>query len=514
MPERFYITTPIYYPNGEPHLGHIYTTLCADTLARYHRLKGDDVRFLTGTDEHGIKMVKTAADEKTTPEALADKNAAIFRDAFKEFGISNDDFIRTTESRHKQAVTEIVRRLLASGDIYLGHYEGWYDEGQEEFITETEAKDADYKSKISKRPLVRYKEPTYFFKLTKYVDAVFKAIESDQIQVRPISRKNEVLSKLKGWDQDLSISRASLKWGIPMPNDPNHVLYVWIDALSNYITALDWPVNEKSDLIKYWPADVHLIGKEILWFHAFYWPAMLMALGQKLPKKLFAHGWWTANGEKMSKSMGNFIGIEKLRELSKKFGQDSLRFYMLKAAPFGNDLDWTDTEFLASYAEIGNVLGNLLNRGLNMLAKYRNSIVPDIATTGPEDSPLRAAIDTFPKQLQEAYEKIELQRAALLPLELARAANTYIDQTRPFTLAKDPAQSARLDTVLHNIIDSVRIALVGLIPIMPTKAIDGLKQLNIDPIGKSLAELFRPLPSKHQTGNASVLFPKVEEVKL
>ncbi|HQY89854.1 MAG TPA: class I tRNA ligase family protein, partial [Tepidisphaeraceae bacterium] len=366
-----------------------------------------------------------AADEKTTPSDLADKNAAIFRNTFKEFGATNDDFIRTTEPRHKQAVLEIVRRLEAAGDIYLGAYEGWYDEGQEEFITETEAKDAEYKSKISKRPLVRYKEPTYFFKLTKYVDAVTKAIASDEILIRPQSRKNEVLSKLKGWDQDLSISRASLKWGIPMPSDPEHVLYVWIDALSNYITALGWPTDEKSDLIKYWPADVHLIGKEILWFHAFYWPAMLMALGQKLPRVLFAHGWWTSSNQKMGKSLGNFIGVEKLRELSEKFGQDSLRFYMLKAAPFGNDLDWTDAEFTSSYSEIGNVLGNLLNRGLNMLQKYRNGSVPSINVKGPEDDALRAAIDAFPKLLDDAYEKIELQRAAILPLELARAANTY-----------------------------------------------------------------------------------------
>jgi methionyl-tRNA synthetase len=539
MSDKFYITTPIYYPNGEPHLGHVYTTICADVVARYHRLAGHRTHFLTGTDEHGIKMVKTAEQEKTTPLELATKNSAVFREAFREFNITNDDFIRTSEDRHKRAVTEIVRRMVESGDIYLGHYEGWYDEGQEEFITETEAKDAEYKSKISGRPLVRYKEPTYFFKLAKYAQQVYALIESDQIKVRPAIRKNEILSKLKGWDQDLSISRASLTWGIPLPNDPKHVVYVWIDALSNYVTALGWPGGQRDEETKrprdgveadtaslrhsvssslyadFWPADVHLIGKEILWFHAFYWPAMLLSLGQPLPKTLFAHGWWTSDGKKMSKSMGNFVDLAKLRELSTKFGQDTLRFYLLRAAPFGNDLDFNEAELNNAHTELANVVGNLLNRCLKMVGKYRDGKLSAIGAAGPEDEALTKLLDTFGLDLTRAYDALELQRCVQLPVELARAANVYIDQTKPFSLAKDPAQAARLDTVLNLSVCAAHAALVGLLPVLIEKAPKGLAQLNAVPAaGKTLCELLQAsLPVGHQLGEGEPLFPRLDQPK-
>ena len=508
--KRFYITTPIYYPNGEPHLGHVYTTTCADVAARWHRLLGEDVRFLTGTDEHGIKMVKTAYEQEVTPLELATKNATVFRETWREFGITNDDFIRTSSERHKLGCQEIVRRMLATGDIYLGHYEGWYDEGQEAFITETEAKAAEYKSAISGRPLVRYKEPGYFFKLTKYVDQVINAIAQDQVEIRPQSRKNEILSKLKGWDQDLSISRASLTWGIPMPNDPSHVLYVWIDALSNYVTALDWPVGDGKLFEKYWPADAHLIGKEILWFHAFYWPAMLIALGEPLPRKLFAHGWWTSDGKKMSKTLGNFVDLEKLRTLSAIYGNDALRFYFLRAAPFGNDLDFSEPELKTAYLELGNVLGNLLNRTLNMIAKYRDGIVPDVSEAGPEDEAVKAAIAGLPTKLATAYDDFVLQDCVTLPLEVARAANMYIDQTRPFSLAKDPTKAARLDTVLNLIANATRVALVGLLPVLPEKAKSGLAQLNVATDGQTFERLISAFGSGHKLGEAAVLFPKIE----
>lgn len=509
MTERYYITTPIYYPNGEPHLGHVYTTICADVAARWHRLLGKDVYFLTGTDEHGIKMVKTADEQKTTPVDLATKNSNVFRETFREFGITNNDFIRTSEERHKTNVQEIVRRMLATGDIYKGEYEGWYDEGQEEFIAENAAKEAEYKSVISGRPLVRYKESTYFFKLTKYVDQVYRAVESDQIEIRPHSRKNEILSKLKGYDQDLSISRSSLKWGIPLPNDPEHVLYVWIDALSNYVTALNWPAGDGELYKKYWPANAHLIGKEILWFHAFYWPAMLLALGQPLPKKLYAHGWWTSEGKKMSKTLGNFVDLSKLRELVVKYGHDPLRYYLLRAAPFGNDLDFNASELNTAYAELGNVLGNLLNRNLNMIKKYRGT-VPALGQAGPEDAAVEQAIAELPAKLKSAYEDFRLQDCVLLPIEVARAANTYIDQTRPFTLAKDPAQSARLDTVLNMIARATQAALVGLLPVLPEKAKAGLAQLNLTTDGKTFDELLEPIEGGHQLGEASILFAKLE----
>src|SRR4051794_12107330 len=298
MTDRFYITTPIYYPNGEPHLGSVYTTTICDVLAQYHRLLGYDTFFLTGTDEHGIKMAKAAAAQATEPLALATQYATLFRQVWDELKITYTDFIRTTETRHKQAVQEIVRRLVEKGDIYLGAYQGWYDEGQEEFVTETEAKNNEYKSKISGKALTRYSEPTYFFRLSKYAPQVLKHIETDPGFIVPTGRRNEVISKLKDGVEDLSISRATLKWGIEMPNDPAHVVYVWIDALTNYITALGFPTLSDpsaaaaSPFKKFWPADVHVIGKDILWFHTVYRPAMLLSLDLPLPKTVAAHGWW------------------------------------------------------------------------------------------------------------------------------------------------------------------------------------------------------------------------------
>lgn len=508
--KRFYITTPIYYPNGEPHLGHIYTTTCADVVARWHRLVGDDTRFLTGTDEHGIKMVKTAAAEGVTPAELADRNAAVFRHAFEWLEISNDDFIRTSEERHKRSVQRIVERLQANGDIYLGSYEGWYDEGQEEFVTETEAKANEFKSAISGRALVRYQEPTYFFKLTKYVGQVYAAIESDRLRVRPESRKNEVLSKLKGWDTDLSISRASLTWGIPIPSDPKHVLYVWIDALSNYITALGYEGADRTLFDRYWPADVHLIGKEILWFHTFYWPAMLLSLGLPLPRCVYAHGWWTAEGKKMSKSLGNFIDLDRVKGLAGTYSLDALRYYLLRAAPFGADLDFSESDFGKSFAELGNVLGNCLNRVLKMLNKYRGGLIPAVTHAPTDlDQKLMAAIGQLPGQLQQAYDRLELQQCVLLPIELARLTNGYIDATAPFSLAKDESKRLELDTVLHLGAQAIAAALTGLLPVMPQKAAEGLRQLGVDAAGRRERKLWEHLPLGHKVGEGTPLFPRV-----
>jgi methionyl-tRNA synthetase len=512
MAARYYITTPIYYPNGEPHLGHCYTTLAADTLARYHRLRGDTTFFLTGTDEHGSKMVKTAQEQKTEPNLLADRIVETFKNTWKTLDITHDDFIRTTEPRHKAAVGEIVRRLLANGDIYLGSYEGWYDEGQEEFVTETEAKADEYKSKISGRPLTRYSEPTYFFKLKKYASRVLEHIENNPDFLRPDSRRNEVLSKLRAGVEDLSISRATLKWGIQMPNDPDHVLYVWIDALSNYITALGYGSNDDSRFKKFWPVDVHLIGKEILWFHAVYWPAMLMGLGIELPRHLFAHGWWTSDGKKMSKSMGNFIGLEKLDSVIATYGRDALRYYLLRAAPFGSDLNWSDLDFTKSYVEIGNVVGNLLNRVLKMVGKYRGGKLPAIGEAHRHEYPhLLEQRRGLVKELDGFYLRLELQQCALWPVELARTGNGFIEQTQPFALAKDPAQATRLDTVLNLAAQHIYCVLVALLPVLPDKAVEGLRQLGVDPAGKTIGELLsHELPAGHEIKEGVPLFPKIE----
>ncbi|MGH7179734.1 MAG: methionine--tRNA ligase [Tepidisphaeraceae bacterium] len=512
MSSRYYITTPIYYPNAEPHLGHIYTTLAADTVARYHRLRGDDTFLLTGTDEHGIKMVKTAADQNVPVEELVDRNVKVFADLWKELHVTHDDFIRTSSDRHKQAVTRIVEKLVANGEIYLGSYEGWYDEGQEEFVTETEAKAGDFKSAISGKPLVRYKEPTYFFKLSKYAPRVLKHIESNRDFIRPESRRNEVLSKLKGGVEDLSVSRATLKWGIPLPHDPGHVLYVWIDALSNYITALGYASEDDALFRKFWPVDVHLIGKEILWFHTVYWPAILLSLGIDLPKSVFAHGWWTADGRKMSKSLGNFIGLEKIRSITTTYGQDALRYYLLRAAPFGSDLDFSEADFNKSFNELANVVGNCLNRTVKMIGRYRGGVLPAPGEREPVDEALLKLTEQTPALVERAYAKLELQQCALLPVELARATNGYIDSTAPFSLAKDPAKASRLDTVLNLSASAIHHVLVLLLPLLPEKASAGLAQLGVDCQGKTLEELLTPLPPGQKLGEGQPLFPKVEAV--
>jgi methionyl-tRNA synthetase len=507
----FYITTPIYYPNAEPHLGHVYTTLCADAVARYHRLAGDETFFLTGTDEHGIKMVKTAAEQGIEPRALADRNVAVFENLWKELKVSNDGFIRTTSDIHRQGVQEIVRKLVATGDIYLGGYEGWYDEGQEEFVTETEAKTAEFKSVISGRPLVRYKEPSYFFRLSKYAPRVLEYIEQHPEFIRPESRRNEVISKLKQGVEDLSISRATLKWGIPLPHDPAHVVYVWIDALSNYVTALGYGTGNDSLFKKFWPADVHLIGKEIMWFHTVYWPAMLFALDLPVPKKVYAHGWWTADGRKMSKMLGNFIDLAKLRSGIVSYGLDSLRYYLLRAAPFGSDLDWKDTDYHTSINELANVVGNLLNRVLSMLKPY-DGVLPAVTNEVEQiDRDLRARMDALAGQLAKAYENLELQQCALLPVELARAANGFIDATAPFKL-KAPEQRPRKDSILNLAAQVCKTSLAALLPVLPEKAAAGLAQLGLDASKTSLAELLETdLPAGHKAGMGSPLFPKVEQ---
>ena len=513
--DTFYITTPIYYPNGEPHLGHTYTTIAADTVARYHRLRGDDTYFLTGTDEHGVKMVKTAQAEGVEPQQLADRNVAVFERVWGELEITHDDFIRTTQPRHKQAVQRIVERLLANGDIYLGEYAGWYDEGQEEFVAETAAKEQEYKSAVSGRPLVRYTEKSYFFRLGKYAPRVLEYIKAHPEFVQPQVRRNEVVSKLEAGAGDLSISRATLKWGIPMPNDPEHVVYVWIDALSNYVTALGYASDDESRFRKFWPADVHLIGKEILWFHAVYWPAMLFSLGLPLPKQVFAHGWWTSGGKKMSKTMGNFIGLEKIRAIAEAYGYDAFRYYILRAAPFGADLDWTDADFAKATNEQADVVGNLLNRVLKMVGKYRGGVLPAPGAADPAvDDALSARVASLPRELDDAYRRFDLQQCVLLPVELARAANGYVDATRPFSLAKDPAHAPRLDTILNLSAQAVYRTLVTLLPVIPEKAKAGLEQLGVRVEGRTLPDLFAaPLPAGQKLSEGQPLFKKVEAEK-
>jgi methionyl-tRNA synthetase len=512
MSKKFYITTPIYYPSGEPHLGHCYTTLAADTIARYHRLAGNDTYFLTGTDEHGIKMVKAATEQRVEPKVLADRLAGVFQGFWDELQVTNDDFIRTTDDRHRIAVQQIVNRLHDNGDIYLGTYEGWYDEGQEEFVTETEAKANDYKSSVSGRPLTRYAEKSYFFRLSKYIPHLLEHIQHNPAFIQPDSRRNEVLSKLRAGVGDLSISRSTLTWGIPVPFDTSHVVYVWIDALSNYITALGYGTRHDASFRTYWPADVHLIGKEILWFHTVYWPAMLLSLGLPLPGQVFAHGWWTAEGKKMSKSMGNFIDIARIRTVIQTYSLDALRYYLLRAAPFGSDLDWSDTDFAKSFNELANVVGNCLNRTVKMIGRYREGRLPPAADQLESiDRNLIGQTERMVQQVQEAYERMQLQQCVLLPVELARATNGYIDATQPFSLAKDIGNADRLSTVLNLSAQAIYRALVCLLPALPEKAVEGLRQLGVPIVGRKFDDLLaQPLPAGHRLGEGEPLFPKVQ----
>ncbi len=476
MPEPFYVTTPIYYVNDQPHIGHSYTTVAADVLARYHRLAGRDVRFLTGTDEHGIKMCKAADEKGITPNELADLNAPHFAALWDKLDITHDDFIRTTEPRHENRVAALVQLLVDRDEIYLGSYEGWYDEGQEEYVTETAAKEQDYKSAINFKPLVKYSEDTWFFRLSKWAPKLIEHIEANPMFIQPKSRRNEVLSKLKMGIEDLCISRnkTKLPWGIDMPNDPGHVVYVWIDALSNYINALGIPAigdAHDGEFAQYWPASIHLIGKDILWFHAVYWPCILMASDLPLPKQIYAHGWWTAEGQKMSKTLGNFISCEQIDEICGEYGRDVYKYYLLRAITFGSDGDFSAEQFRQTYnADLANSLGNLLSRTVKMIGKYFDGVLPDPNEEVLEAVDVKASAAALIAAAPELMDGCAFNKYIQAALDLVHTTNQFIENTAPFTLAKDETQRERLATIMYTCAEAVRLTLVYLQPILSDKA--------------------------------------------
>ena len=517
MDSTFYVTTPIYYVNDVPHIGHSYTTIAADVLARFWRSRGRAVHFLTGTDEHGIKIVKSAGAKGLSPKELADQVVVGFQDLWKDLNISHDDFIRTSQPRHERRLQALVGKLVDQGDIYEGRYEGWYDEGQEEFVTESTARDNDYKSAITGKPLARYSESSWFFHLAKYVPALIEHIQANGRFIQPEARRNEVLSKLGQGVEDLSISRPLDKlggWGVPMPNDPSHSVYVWIDALSNYYTALGCPaVGDEFDARheRFWPCDLHLIGKDILWFHAVYWPCMLLALKIPLPRTVFAHGWWTSEGQKMSKTLDNFISCEEIRRLCAEFSRDVFRWFLLRAVNFGSDGDFSHKQLAARYnAELANGIGNLLSRTVQMIGKYFDAAVPACADDEPQAAPVLQAAAALRESAAGAMELCQFHAYLDRVMDLVYATNKLIDVTEPFKLAKDPAQRGRLATILYTCSEAVRIILRHLEPVMPETAQRGLAQLGCagEPGEPAQAAKWGVLAPGTRTQKGEGLFPR------
>lgn len=504
----FYLTTPIYYVNDVPHIGHAYTTLACDVLARYKRARGYQVSFLTGTDEHGQKVEKAAQAKGETPLELADRVVKRFQSLWEKLNISNTDFIRTSQERHKLGVQELFQRIEAKGDIYLGEYEDWYCTPCETFWTETQLMDGNCPD--CGRPTDKLKEESYFFRMSKYQEQLLAHIEANPDFIQPKTRRNEILSFIREGLRDLSISRTSFSWGIPVPGNERHVLYVWFDALTNYITALGYPQDTDNDFATYWPCDVHVIGKDILRFHTVYWPTFLMAAGIPLPKKVFAHGWWTVEGQKMSKSLANVVEPNMLID---KYGVDAIRYFLLREVPFGLDGDFSHTGLVHRInSDLANDLGNLVSRSTAMLNKYFDGTLPAPTAADPQDEALQARVAEVIKTIDEQMSDLAFNKALQSIWTLVSAANKYIDDSAPWALAKDPANRERLGTVMYTLLETIR--LIGLLaaPFMPEtgvaiRAILGLDTANLQLDGQDHWGGLQPGTS---IAKAEPLFPRIE----
>ena len=439
----FYITTPIYYVNDVPHIGHAYTTVACDAMARFKRMMGFDVKFLTGTDEHGQKIQAKALEKNITPQQLVDEIHLNFKKLWQTLNISNDDFIRTTEPRHIKAVQNIFKKLLDQGDIYKGTYSGYYCVPCETYVPESSMKENKTCPECG-RPLILMQEESYFFKCSKYVQDLINYYEKNLKAVMPKIRYNEIMSFLKSGVRDQSVSRTSLKWGIPVPGDENHVIYVWFDALINYIAALGYPDNLE-EFKKFWPHVRHIVGKDIIRFHCVTWPLMLLALGFNLPVEVVAHGWWTSEGEKMSKTLGNVVDPF---EMVNNYGLDPFRYFLLREIPFGNDGNFSELALVNKInSDLANDLGNLLNRTLQMINNYKNGIVPEC--NNPK-SDLSELAELTIKNADEAMNNYNFDEALKFIWEFIRRANKFIDEHSPWKLAKDPEQSEKLNFVAAN----------------------------------------------------------------
>jgi methionyl-tRNA synthetase len=503
---RTYITTPIYYVNDKPHIGHAYTSLAADVLARWRRLQGHEVFFLTGTDEHGQKVEKAARDAGTEPQAFTDQVSEHFRTLGERMEITNDDFIRTTEERHKRACRGLWEELARRGEIYLGDYEGWYAVRDEAFYGPDELTERDgVKYAPSGAPVEWVREPSYFFRLSKWRDWLLRFYEENPGFIAPQTRRNEVISFVKAGLQDLSVSRTSFSWGVPVPGDPAHVMYVWLDALTNYITAAGYP-DEAAERWVFWPADVHFVGKDILRFHTVYWPAFLQAAGIAPPKRVFAHGWWTIEGQKMSKSLGNAIDPLALIE---EFGLDPLRYFLLREVPFGNDGDFARKALVNRLnGELADGLGNLAQRTLTLIARNCGGELPAEAARTGADAELFQNLDPLAASVGEALDAQLFHVALETVFHSVRDANGYITQQQPWALRKTDPE--RMAAVLRHLHTALRTCGTVLQPFMPGSMGRLLDQLGVPGEARALAALATPMPGGTPLPAPEPLFRKID----
>ncbi len=488
---KFYVTTPIYYVNDVPHIGHAYTTIAADTLARFYRMRGYDVFFLTGTDEHGLKIQKSAEEKGISPKELADKNSENFKKLWEFLGIEYTRFIRTTEDIHKEFVKEVFRKSYENGDIYLGEYEGWYCVGCEEFKPQSDLIEGN-KCPVHLKPCEYIKEPSYFFRLSKYQEKLLKLHEENKDFIKPEARRNEIISFVKQGLKDLSVTRprSRVKWGIEVPFDKEHTIYVWFDALFNYISALEDKVSV------YWPADVHIVGKDILRFHTVYWPAFLMSVGYEIPRTVFAHGWWTVEGKKMSKSLGNVIDPY---DVVKEYGLDEVRYFLLREVPFGQDGDFSKEAILNRInGDLANEIGNLFSRVVSMGNKYLSGKVSGTV----ESSYLNVAEEVI-TSYERYMKELNFYRAIEEVLKLTSFLNKYIDERAPWNLAKE--QNPKLNDVLYTLVDGLFLTAYMLYPVMPNKMKEAFNMIGVKEIPKDLKPCILKV---YELGERKILFPK------